>query len=187
MTRRNWTIACAGAAAAALLFLLVFFLPALGKLWQLKQDISTQLEKNRQADEKTELSGDLVSSFRIAKQKLETCRARIPHRSRKLDVLHSIEEMSQKIGDLQAVSLRMLSSSKVTDDTAQTQLFDVKFEGDYEEISTFLHELTHMANMITVESLAIAPAKEKKLKAHATVACYLANRPDFTGTESIDQ
>jgi len=172
MMNNKWTIACISLGAMVLAFLLVFFMPAYRALNQVRAEVTLQLQEREDADGNTELSGELRSSVKKAQQRLDNCTKIVPDSSSKLVVLHAIEGLSQRILMIEAVSLRMLNSVQMLNGVGEKQLFEIRFKGGYEAAAKLLYNLTHMENLVTVESIEFFQNDNGKLDAKAVVACY---------------
>jgi Tfp pilus assembly protein PilO len=178
MIRQKWIMICASTGTVVLIYLLVFFLPAVKELNCIKAQVAANVFENGAAGEKIVMASNLTNALKSTRQQLENLKIHIPDETSKLEILHAIEKISRESKTLNDVSLQILGSETLFEGGIRKQLFEIGFNGTYEEIARFLHNATHLPNIIAVENLIISTSVKGKLTVKAVMACYLTTGKD---------
>lgn len=173
MKRKNkWMFILTILIAIVLIYLLAFFLPVLKNLNNIKAEVNAKVSESGKEGEQIITEAHLANAIKNARGELTLLKEKIPDGYTKLDIIHSIEKMSRQTGKLNEISLRIIGSESLMEDSVEKQNIEMSFGGSFEEIARFLYDVTHMPHIVTVEDMIISADVKGKINTKMVIACY---------------
>ena len=143
-----------------------------GELWKTKtkeaqQKIIATEKKITQQKEELQKTVEFDNSVKVMGKELDYFLTYIPE---SLTTLHIFEDLTS-VSKMSGVEIVSMSNSKQSGSTAkfyQSMAVNLSLKGTFSNFLIFLSQLTHLKKFITVQSVSLSPANDRKNQAVST-------------------